>query len=50
MVKKVRVITNHPQDSYKIEESENGELLASLVITNPDRFWNTSKFLVVRVN
>ena len=50
MVKKVKVITNHPLDSYKIEESENGELFANLVITNPERFWNTSKFLVVRVN
>jgi len=50
MVKKARLITDHPADSYKLEQSKNGDLFSNLVITDPKRFWNTSRFLVVRVN
>jgi len=48
MAKKIKLVTDHPVDSYKIESDAN--LYTSLVITNPERFWNVSKFLVVRVN
>jgi len=48
MAKRIKLVTDHPVDSYKIESDAN--LYTSLVITNPERFWNVSKFLVVRVN
>ena len=39
--KKAKVITTHPADSYIIDKEHN------LVITKPDKFWSTSKYLVV---
>jgi len=45
--KKPELITTHPQDTYKFEESNEA---SSLVITDPERFWNSSKYLVVAVN
>ena len=47
--KKANLITNHPTDSYMFEESEDGKI-ASLQIKDPDRFWQTSKYLVVVLN
>jgi myosin heavy subunit len=45
--KKAKLITSHPSGSYKIE-GENGKA-EKLVITNPEEFWGTSKYLVVVV-
>ncbi len=42
--KKAEVITSHPADSYMFSESEK---IDSLVITNPDKFWGVSKYLVI---
>lgn len=47
--KKVEIITVHPTDSYTVEHNENDEL-ERLVITNPDEFWKSSKYLVAVVN
>lgn len=47
--KDAELLTNHPSDSYKIERSENKEV-KDLLITDPDKFWRTSKFLVVVVD
>lgn len=44
--KKAELVTNHPTDSYMIE----GEAEKNLVIIDPDRFWNSSKYLVMVVN
>ena len=45
--KKIELVTPHPADSYKI----NGEdKIESIEITQPDKFWNNSKYLVVRVD
>jgi uncharacterized phage infection (PIP) family protein YhgE len=47
----VKIITNHPTDSYKLEvEEKNNKIVKNLVITNPERFWSVSKFLVVEGN
>jgi hypothetical protein len=45
---KVKVITSHPSDSYKLEkDAKNKSLVKNLVITNPEKFWATSKYLVI---
>jgi hypothetical protein len=46
---KAELVTNHPSDSY-ILEGDTGEDLERLVILDPDRFWNSSKYLVVVTN
>lgn len=43
--KKAKIITVHPTDSYKIIESK--DKVDSIVITNPDKFWSASKYLIV---
>lgn len=50
MAKKAEIVTYHPEGTYKLETQENGEMVTSLVITDPENFWNRSKYLVVRVN
>lgn len=42
------LISIHPEDSYFVEtDQEEGVLL---VIENPERFWSTTRYLVVRVD
>lgn len=45
---KAKVMTNQPADSYRIEEGENGQ--KTLIITNANRFWSTSNFLVIQID
>lgn len=45
--KKAKVVTTHPADSYELI---GDELVEKLVITNPDRFWETNRYLVIVVN
>ena len=47
MSKKVKVVTNHPSDSYKIEGEEGSA--EKLVILDSDAFWSSSKYLVMVV-
>ncbi len=47
--KKVKVVTAHPSDSYAVNETEKGQV-ESLEITNPDKFWAASRYLVVVLN
>lgn len=47
--KKAQLVTNHPSDSYVLEGDQN-ENLERLVIVDPARFWNSSKYLVVVLN
>jgi len=47
--KKAELITAHPAGSYKLEGGDDTDS-TSLVILDPDQFWNTTKYLVVRVN
>lgn len=46
--KKAKLLTTHPSDSYVL--TEEGKEIASLEITNPERFWKSSKYLVVVTN
>ena len=47
--KKAKIITAHPTDSYAINETEKGHI-ESLEITDPDKFWQASRYLVVVLN
>ena len=44
---KAEVMTNHPKDSYEIVDYGN---IKTLRILNPNRFWEKTNFLVVKVN
>lgn len=48
--KKIQLVTNHPNDSYHLHKEDNGKGIASLEITDPERFWQQSKYLVVLKN
>ena len=41
----VELVTTHPADSYKIEPSDSTDQM-NLVISDPDRFWESSKYMV----
>ncbi|MBE9468887.1 MAG: hypothetical protein IMY72_11305 [Bacteroidetes bacterium] len=45
-MRKAKIITNHPSDSYKIYGEEKVD---SLVIINSKKFWSVSKYLVIKV-
>jgi predicted nucleic acid-binding Zn-ribbon protein len=47
--KDAKIVTNHPTDSYTIQHAGKDQI-SSLVITDPDRFWKTSKYLVVVID
>ncbi len=46
--KDAMVLTNHPSDSYTIEHT--GKTVSNLQITDPEKFWKASKYLVVVVD
>lgn len=46
--KKVKIHTGQPKDSYTITEEANGS--KTLNITNSNRFWGTSNFLVIQID
>lgn len=45
--KSATLLTSHPADSYSLDRDAQGQY--TLRITNPDRFWSTSKYLVITV-
>ena len=45
--KKYKIMTNHPESSYQIEEAEDGNKV--LRITDKDAFWSMSNYLVVSI-
>ena len=45
--KRAKLLTAHPEGSYTIERNENKECI--LTITNPDKFWELSRYLVIQV-
>jgi chromosome segregation ATPase len=47
MARRIEILTPHPQDSYQLEKS--GHEITDLLITDPNKFWETSKFLVIMV-
>lgn len=44
--KKVKIVTNHPEGSYKLVTGDD-KIVRSLVITDPERFWESSKILII---
>lgn len=46
MDKKAKLLTSHPSDSYRFDSNDK-KVLTSLVITNPEKFWKASKYLVI---
>ncbi|MGC3976820.1 MAG: hypothetical protein QM751_00395 [Paludibacteraceae bacterium] len=44
--KKAKILTSHPQDSYSLEKGEDN--LITIKITNSEKFWSISKYLVVQ--
>lgn len=45
--KRIRMLTSHPQESYKFSTDENDKTI-SIEILNPAKFWSISKYLVVQ--
>ena len=46
MKKKAKILTTHPQDSYRIEGTNTAD---KLVILKPEEFWSKSKVLAIAV-
>lgn len=47
--KKVKMITNHPSNSYILDKDEKSDQYTNLRITQPESFWSTSKYLVIAI-
>lgn len=47
-VKKAKLITTHPSDSYQFVAGQNGGV-DKIEITNSEKFWSASKYLVIEV-
>jgi DNA repair exonuclease SbcCD ATPase subunit len=45
--KKVKILTSHPKDSYKLVGTP---VIEKIDITNPKDFWSVSKYLVIVIN
>lgn len=44
----VKIITNHPTDSYTLVEDKSKEpVITNLEVISPEKFWSTSKYLVI---
>ena len=44
---KIKLVTEHPVDSYVIVQDENEADIKYLQITDPKKFWQVSKYLVI---
>jgi hypothetical protein len=43
--KDVKIITAHPTDSYTLDKT--GKVVNNIIISDPEKFWSSSKYLVV---
>jgi hypothetical protein len=44
----MKMVTSHPSDSYTLDaDTKDKSRVKNIVITNPEKFWSTSKYLVV---
>ncbi|MEK6480791.1 hypothetical protein WJR50_24830 [Catalinimonas sp. 4WD22] len=43
----IELVTTHPSDSYRLEKNDEAKL--NLVVSDPDKFWESSKYLVMVV-
>lgn len=46
--KDVTLVTVHPSDSYQIDKEDSGEKV-NLVVSDPEKFWESSKYMVMLV-
>ena len=46
--KSAKILTNHPSESYKIDGDK--KMVKSLMITDAEKFWKVSKYLVIVTN
>jgi len=44
--KDVKIVTSHPTDTYTLKKDSKGKV-TNINITNPEKFWSISKYLVV---
>ena len=44
--KKPKMLTTHPYNSYLLDKDKSG-YVTNLEITNPEKFWSISKYLVI---
>ncbi len=44
--KHAELVTTHPAGSYKLEKNDK-KVYEKLIITNPEKFWSASKYLVI---
>jgi galactitol-specific phosphotransferase system IIB component len=44
--KKAELITAHPIGSYEFEKNDK-KVITNLIITDPEKFWEASKYLIV---
>jgi len=44
--KNMKIVTTHPDGSYNLDK-DNKEMIRSLVIVDPHKFWSASKYLVI---
>lgn len=43
-----KMVSTHPTDSYTLEkDAKDKDVVTNLIITNPEKFWSVSKFLVI---
>ncbi len=45
--KSAKLLTTHPDGTYSLDQDSNGEYI--MHISNPEKFWSTSKYLVIQV-
>ena len=45
--KSAKILTNHPAGTYRLDRDANKQY--TLRITDPDRFWSVTKYLVIIV-
>ena len=48
--RKLKLVTNHPKESYELFINEEKGNIEALQILNPEVFWNSSRYLVVMTN
>ncbi len=44
--KKIKIVTTHPSGSYNLDK-DGKDVVKSILITDPEKFWSASKYLVV---
>jgi uncharacterized coiled-coil protein SlyX len=45
--KKAKIVTSHPSDSYVLEKGTEHDEYTNIRITQPEKFWSESKYLVI---